>query len=388
MYIINGKIIEGLNFSAQPVYSESQARNLAIASIGASQYAWESTTWEQGLKDDKGDPNATYYPTGILTITNLSGTSVDTSNFRLTWKFEIFAISPSSQQTVYVNAITGAVLKTIDMGRNNGPAGTLFDGTQTIDTKWFGGFHGHHHLETDDNGKKIQTKNGSYSEGWDALNHVYDNDDTWGLDVPTVRTTGAHWVISRSWDFYKDTYGRTGPRNNNSCRVGVFGNSTLANNATYRPTISTNNVDFVEFGTSTSGNIHGIPAGVNYASLDIGGHEYTHAITRNEAYFTNSGESGALDESFVDIFGTMIERYARGGVSNEVIQTTNAWAAVSVGPVFSWNCLSLNGERILCKKSPAFPYVYVAQGIAGATFSWTFPPAWTGILTGSGNNIY
>jgi bacillolysin len=205
VYIINGKIIEGLNFSAQPVYSESQARNLAIASIGASQYAWESTTWEQGLKDDKGDPNATYYPTGILTITNLSGTSVETSNFRLTWKFEIFAISPSSQQTVYVNAITGAVLKTIDMGRNNGPAGTLFDGTQTIDTKWFGGFHGHHHLETDDNGKKIQTKNGSYSEGWDALNHVYDNDDTWGLDVPTVRTTGAHWVISRSWDFYKDT---------------------------------------------------------------------------------------------------------------------------------------------------------------------------------------
>lgn len=228
MYILNGKIIEGLNFNAQPVYSESQARNIAIASIGASQYAWESTTWEQGLKDDTGDPNATYYPTGTLTLTTLSGTSLETGNFRLTWKFEIFAISPSSQQIVYVNAITGGVLKTVDMERNNGPAGTLFDGTQTIDTRWFGGlFHGHHHLEANDNGKKIQTKNGSNSTGWDNLPHVFDNDDTWGLDVPTVRTTGAHWVISRSWDFFKDTYGRTGPRNNNSCRVGVFATQLL-----------------------------------------------------------------------------------------------------------------------------------------------------------------
>ncbi len=518
VYILNGNIIEGLNFNAQPVYSESQARTIAIASIGASQYAWESTTSEQGLKDDTGDPNATFYPTGALALTNLPGTSLETGNFVLTWKFEIIAISPSSQQTVYVNASTGAVLKTIDMARSNGPAGTLYDGIKTIDTRWFGGlFHGHHHLDTDDNdgnNRKIQTKNGSAAiSDWYSLNHVYDSDDIWGLDVPTVRTTSAHWVVNQSWDFFKVTYGRTGPRNNNSCKVSVYGNSTYPNNAIYRGSISTNNVDFLEFGTSTIGNTDGIPAGVNYACLDVGGHEYTHAIARNEANFNYRGESGALDESFADIFGVMIERYARGGISNwtlgedlgyisrnmqtpaasvppqpqtyltdplwfntvgctptpaappagndycgvhinggvqnrwfyllsqggtqngvsvqgigmdkaariaygnltnylgssanypssrigaiasardlfgdcsnEVIQTTNAWAAVGVGTTFSGNCLALNGDRILCKKSPDFPYVYVAQGLAGATFSWTFPSTWTGVLSGPGNN--
>lgn len=43
-------------------------------------------------------------------------------------------------------------------------------------------------------------------------------------------------------------------------------------------------------------------------ALDIAGHEFTHAISNHTANFIYSGEPGALDEAFADIFGVLISR--------------------------------------------------------------------------------
>jgi Zn-dependent metalloprotease len=51
-------------------------------------------------------------------------------------------------------------------------------------------------------------------------------------------------------------------------------------------------------------------------SLGICGHEMQHGITERTANLTYSGESGALNESWSDVFGAMTERYARGENSN------------------------------------------------------------------------
>ena len=45
-------------------------------------------------------------------------------------------------------------------------------------------------------------------------------------------------------------------------------------------------------------------------SLDVAGHEMSHGVTENTAGLTYSGESGGLNESTSDIFGTMVEFYA------------------------------------------------------------------------------
>ena len=41
---------------------------------------------------------------------------------------------------------------------------------------------------------------------------------------------------------------------------------------------------------------------------DVGGHELTHAVVEHSSNLFYADESGALNESFADIFGTMIER--------------------------------------------------------------------------------
>ena len=47
------------------------------------------------------------------------------------------------------------------------------------------------------------------------------------------------------------------------------------------------------------------------AVLDVVGHEFTHAVTESTAGLIYSGESGALDESFSDIFGACVEFYGQ-----------------------------------------------------------------------------
>jgi bacillolysin len=56
----------------------------------------------------------------------------------------------------------------------------------------------------------------------------------------------------------------------------------------------------------------------SFATLDIIGHEWTHGVTQFEANLQYTGESGALNESFSDIFGAMAERYWKGERSTAV----------------------------------------------------------------------
>lgn len=42
---------------------------------------------------------------------------------------------------------------------------------------------------------------------------------------------------------------------------------------------------------------------------DVVGHELTHGVTQNEANLTYSGQSGALNESISDVFGSLVKQY-------------------------------------------------------------------------------
>lgn len=46
--------------------------------------------------------------------------------------------------------------------------------------------------------------------------------------------------------------------------------------------------------------------------LDVIGHELTHGVTQTEANLTYSGQSGALNESLSDVFGSLVKQYHSG----------------------------------------------------------------------------
>lgn len=47
-------------------------------------------------------------------------------------------------------------------------------------------------------------------------------------------------------------------------------------------------------------------------SVDVIGHELTHGVTGTEANFDYEGEPGALNESFSDVFGSMVKQWSLG----------------------------------------------------------------------------
>ena len=48
------------------------------------------------------------------------------------------------------------------------------------------------------------------------------------------------------------------------------------------------------------------------ACLDVIGHELTHGVTQYEANLNYSGQSGALNESMSDVFGSLVKQFQRG----------------------------------------------------------------------------
>jgi len=57
-------------------------------------------------------------------------------------------------------------------------------------------------------------------------------------------------------------------------------------------------------------------------SLDVAGYELTHGVTSATANLTYSGESGGLNESISDIFGTAVEFYA---AAHGAAKSPNYW---------------------------------------------------------------
>ncbi len=109
----------------------------------------------------------------------------------------------------------------------------------------------------------------------------------------------AHYNSIKSFDYYKNTFGR------NSID-GVGGNILAFINVTESDGTSMENAywngDAMWYGNGGS-TFKPLARG-----LDVGGHEMTHGVIEKTANLIYQDESGALNESFADIFGSMIDR--------------------------------------------------------------------------------
>ena len=107
----------------------------------------------------------------------------------------------------------------------------------------------------------------------------------------------AQYGTNVTWDYYKNVHGRN----------GIFGTGAGSFNRVH---YGTNYVNAFWDGTKmTYGDGDGVNSGP-LVSLDVAGHEMSHGVTENTANLTYSGESGGLNESTSDIFGTLVEFYA------------------------------------------------------------------------------
>ncbi|MDF3302408.1 M4 family metallopeptidase [Streptomyces tropicalis] len=125
--------------------------------------------------------------------------------------------------------------------------------------------------------------------------------DTWGNGTTSNAATAgadAHYGAAVTWDFYKNTFGRNGIKNNG---VGAYSRVHYGNS--YVNAFWDDSCFCMTYGDGSANNDP-------LTSLDVAGHEMSHGVTSNTAGLNYSGESGGLNEATSDIMGTGVEFYA------------------------------------------------------------------------------
>lgn len=129
-----------------------------------------------------------------------------------------------------------------------------------------------------------------------------DADNLWGNGATTDRASAgvdAHFGAEMTWDYYLNVHGRNGIYDDGVGSLSRVHYGTAYNNAFWSDScqcMTYGDGDGVVFSPLTS--------------LDVAGHEMTHGVTSATAGLIYDGESGGLNESMSDIFGTMVEFYA------------------------------------------------------------------------------
>jgi Zn-dependent metalloprotease len=346
----NGHWVKGIQMDVAPAISGEEAIQKALNATNASEYMWQRPVAETMKKKVDNDVNATFYPEPELIIFDEQHRKEGT-NYRLAWKMDIYAASPSSREWVYIDAQNGTVLYSLNQihdGDVQAVAETRYSGTQTMTVDSVGptsyrlrDYSRGSGVETFD--MKTQTSDFIPAGATDFV----DSDNYWNnANVEHDDVAGdVHWGTGATYDYYFNEHGFDSYDGNGKLMVSYVHVGVNWFNARFTG-------DWMEYGDGS---------GTPLTSLDVVGHEITHGVTRNTAGLVYAYESGALNESFSDIFGTTIEFF------NVPAQAT--WVVGDVG--FSLRDMS----------NPNFynhPDTYLGQNW------WTAPSDNGGVHTNSG----
>ena len=222
-----------------------------------------------------------------------------------------------------INAHTGGVIRkwsTLHTAAATGTGKSQYSGTVSLSTN---SVTSGYELRDAVRSMSFTTRNLNHATSGTGTIYT-DADNTWGDGANYVegssttaangQTAGvdAHYGTMKTFDMYKNVFGRN----------GING----AGKATYNRVHYSNSYDNAFWSDSCfcmtygDGNVF-----KTLTALDVAGHEMTHGVTSNSAGLNYSGESGGLNESMSDIFGTMTEFYAKGGGTTSIPTSGGNW---------------------------------------------------------------
>ena len=212
----------------------------------------------------------------------------------------------------FIDAHTGSkVWGYDDLQTATGTGLSLYSGTRPIGTyykpsaPWAG-----YYME--DLTRRVGTYDNANTDN--TTYNFYDLDNRWNATYQRIGVD-AHFAAEKFIDYLRIKHGRLGL--NGSGGPGWYlstnGTTTLISLKVHVGVNLNNgfwNRKFVSLGDGD-----GIVFGPT-ATVDFVGHEMQHGVTQFTANLIYSRESGALNESWSDVFGAMLERYVKGESAN------------------------------------------------------------------------
>ena len=256
--------------------------------VGGKQFASKLVIYHPNLWDDTADKTT-----------------------HLTYSMEI-SLSPLKRFDVFVDAETGAILRsTSKVCDFNGPATAtatdLKGNSVLLNTYLIGSTYylldasramfnlGQSTLPNRPVGG-IQTLNANNTSSSNiSYNQITSSGNTWSS--PTA--VSAHNNGALAFVYYKNTFSRNSIDGNGGT-ISSFINVADDNGGSMENAYWNGQAMFYGNGGTTF-----FPLA---KGLDVAGHEMTHGVVQSTANLEYQGQSGALNESFADIFGAMIDR--------------------------------------------------------------------------------
>ena len=306
---MNGKLISEYPSTAEFGMTEAEALQSALDQINADVYKWELLEEENMLKTITKDPQATYFPTAKKAYMS-SDLDLNTQNLKLCYVFNIYSHEPMHRQEVYVDAANGAIVfsnSLIHTANSQGSAQTGYSGTQSITTDSLNPTS--FRLRQTAMGSGINTYDLNNGTNFGNAVDFTDTDNIWNNVNAQLDqyATDAHWGAEKTYEYLNVKFGR-----NSIDNAGFALNSYVHYGSNFVNAFW--NGQWMTYGDgSTASGVTPLTA------LDVAGHEIAHGLTNFTANLVYASESGALNESFSDIFGAAIEDYARPNRSNWLI---------------------------------------------------------------------
>jgi len=313
--VLGGEAIAHLNADGSPF---ADTDNL-VAGISVS--TKPTLTPDQGIDVAVGDYGCraclTKAPTADLWIVR-DDTGID----HLTYRVQLVRMDGTNQTALpvrFIDAHGGYVVLAYD-NLQTGTGNSLYSGVVNIGT-----YHnptvGDYVLEN------LPQHVGTFDmrNGTSSIFLFLDGDDTWDSGAQRAGVD-AHYGMQRYFSYLSSAHGRNGIDGSGGPFTilgddGVTGVvSSLVhfgfnyNNAFWDPTVKV-----MVYGDGDGSTFSPLVA------LDIAGHEMTHGVTQFTAGLVYQGESGALNESWSDVFGAMLERHVRGESANTWLLAEDAY---------------------------------------------------------------
>lgn len=298
----------------QSITCDSHSGHFRLRESGRKIETYNATNSSQnftigGFLDAVDFTSSTSTFTGVPRITSFSISAVSQS-----WWYAVFAdelpdlyikIKDGSNQTVYTsgyynNTNPPVTFNNLNIYLNNPP--------YTVEVWDYDAVGG------DDFG-------GSYTINATVGTHNWSgngNNGSYAISTSGHPALDVHWGMEKTYDFYSSVFNRDSYDGNGSVIKQYINPPTLQSqygNTPNNASAYNDPYNFMQYGLGDGVSMNPV------VSLDVEGHEFTHMVVNHNGNggLVYQGESGALNESFADIFGTCIEFYTFGANANWTI---------------------------------------------------------------------
>ncbi len=281
----NGRVQPNISISTTPTLSEIDALQLLLQEINADEYAWENETMENSLQYQWEDEDATYYPEGKLLIYSLD----EGETHQLVYQLDIYATIPHHYHSYYVDAHTGKIIEEVSL-LCHATASTNYYGTVDITTQYDDGDDLYYLYNV---AKNIETHDANNGLNLPS-NPFTDINNSWTASYQKTACE-AHWIAEQTHHYLLEEHNLYGYDGYGSkMMIWVHFGQALDN-------------AFGGNGRIYFGDGDGIATG-KMTCIDIVAHEYMHNVIQASSNLKPKQEPGALNESFADIFGAILEK--------------------------------------------------------------------------------